>query len=106
VERAAAQIEAMNASLLDEWPVPNGRQLLEDAGFHTVVVKTGEDLLRGVRPVLYLLWAGVGFVLLIGCVNIANLMLARSHARLRELATRLALGARRSPAGPVWPGRS
>lgn len=95
VEQAMAQNAALNNTLVDQWPVPNARQLLTDAGFNTVVVPTREDLVRDVRPVLFMLWAGVGFVLLIGCVNIANLMLARAQTRVAEVATRLALGARR-----------
>jgi predicted permease len=46
-----------------------------------------------VRSTLYLLWGGVVFVLLVGAVNVTNLMLVRSSARMRELATRHALGA-------------
>jgi len=96
LEQARAQNEALNQALIDEWPVPNGRQLLEDAGYRTVVEPTQDDLVRDARAPLYLLWAGVGFVLLIGCVNVANLMLARAHDRAGEVATRLALGAPRA----------
>ena len=54
-----------------------------------------DNLVRDVKPTLYLMWGGALFVLLIGCVNVANLVLVRSRARLRELATRIALGAGR-----------
>ncbi len=96
VQQATAQIAALNQSLIERWPVQNGRQLLKDAGYKTVVVGLQRDLVRDIRPILYLLWAGVAFVLLIGCVNVANLMLARSQVRVIELATRLALGAERT----------
>ena len=89
----------MNNRLIDEWPLPEARQILEDAGFNTQVYFAKEDMLREIRPSLLMLWAGVAFVLLIGCVNIANLMLARSNVRMRELATRLALGADRGRLG-------
>ncbi len=45
-------------------------------------------MVRDVRTTLYLMWGGALFVLLIGCVNVANLVLVRSRARLKELATR------------------
>ena len=99
IEQARSQIDALNDRLIDEWPLPEARSLLEDAGFNTQVHDAKEDMLREIRPSLLMLWAGVGFVLLIGCVNIANLMLARSSVRMRELATRLALGANRSRLG-------
>lgn len=95
IERARAQNEALNQALIDEWPVPNARQLLEDAGYHVLVDPLAADFVRDVKSVLYMLWAGVGFVLLIGCVNIANLLLARAQTRVGEVATRLALGAPR-----------
>jgi predicted permease len=95
VEQAQAQNDALNEALIDQWPLPNARQLLEDAGFRTLVVPAQADLVRDIRPVLFLLWGGVGMVLLIGCVNIANLMLARAQTRVGEVATRLALGAPR-----------
>jgi predicted permease len=94
VEQAAAQNAALNDALIEITPLPNARQLLEDIGYRTVIVPAADDMVRDVKPVLYLLWAGVVFTLLIGCVNIANLMLARAQTRVGEVATQLALGAR------------
>ncbi|HET8946729.1 MAG TPA: ABC transporter permease [Candidatus Polarisedimenticolia bacterium] len=91
IEQAQAQVDAINAANLDRFP--QYRELLINAGFHTVVIGLKDFLVRDIRPVLYLMWGGALFVLLIGAVNVANLVLVRSRARLKELATRLALGA-------------
>lgn len=95
IEQAVSQIATLNNVLVDEMSLPNARQLAEDVGYHAVVRDLRADLLRDIKPTLVLLWGGVAFVLLIGCLNIANLMLARAHARVRELATRIAVGADR-----------
>jgi predicted permease len=71
------------------------RKLLEDARFASVVSGFREDATAQVRPTLYLLECAVAFVLLIGCVNVANLMLVRSNVRMKELAVRHSLGAGR-----------
>jgi predicted permease len=91
LQQAQAQIDAINVRNDERFPA--FRKILHDAGFHTVVVPLQADLVREIRPVLYLLWGGVLFVLLIGCVNIANLVLVRSSGRRREMATRHAIGA-------------
>jgi predicted permease len=93
IEQAQQQIDALNAANLDRFP--QYRTLLINAGFHTVASRLQDYLVRDVRPTLYLMWGGALFVLLIGCVNVANLVLVRSRARLKELAMRLALGAGR-----------
>ncbi len=91
VEQAQAQIDRLNQHNLERFP--ETKELLTSAGFRTVVVPLQDHQVRTIRPTLYLLWGGVAFVLLIGCVNIANLALVRSTARMKELATRYALGA-------------
>jgi predicted permease len=91
IEQARQQIDALNARNLDRFP--ELKQILVNAKFHTVVVGLQPYLVRHVRQTLFLLWGGVAFVLLIGGVNVTNLMLVRSSARMKELATRHALGA-------------
>jgi predicted permease len=91
IERARQQIDAINARNLDKFP--QLKPLLINAGFHTTVDVLQDTLVRDVKATLYLMWGGALFVLMIGCVNVANLVLVRSRVRLKELATRLALGA-------------
>ena len=89
--QAQQQIDAINAR--NDERFPQFRQLLKDVGFATFAIRLQDDVVREVRPVLYLLWGGVLFVLLIATVNIANLVVVRSTARSREMATRHAIGA-------------
>lgn len=91
VEQARQQIDALNARNLDRFPAL--KEILINARFHTVVVPLQAQLVQEIRSTLVLLWGGVVFVLLVGAVNITNLMLVRSTARMKELATRHALGA-------------
>ena len=93
-EQAQQQIDALNAANLKRFP--QYAELLTNAGFHSVVIPLQDFLVRDVKPILYLMWGGALFVLLIGVVNVANLVLVRSRARVKELATRLALGAGRA----------
>lgn len=69
------------------------KELLVNAGFKTVAVPLEADVVRSVKQTLHLLWGGVLFVLLIAAANITNLVLVRATGRMKELATRNALGA-------------
>jgi predicted permease len=89
--QAQAQIDAINARNLERFP--ELQQVLINAGFTTRVKDFQTDLVEHTKRTLYLLWGGVFFVLVIGCVNVANLVSVRASARVRELATRHALGA-------------
>ena len=91
VGQVQQQLDALNVA--NDERFPQFKQILKDAGFTTVAVSLQEDVVRDLRPVLYLLWGGVLLVLLIGAVNIANLVMVRASGRSRELATRHAIGA-------------
>jgi predicted permease len=91
VEQAQSQIDAINAVNLERFP--QLKEALINAGFTTRVRPFHADLIEGSARTLYLLWGGVLCVLVIGCVNVANLVSVRASTRARELATRHALGA-------------
>jgi putative ABC transport system permease protein len=87
IERARAEMEALEARLSAQNPNPFFRAM------KTRLVSLDEKLVGGVRPALRVLMAAVVFVLLIACVNIANLLLARAASRHKEIAIRVSVGA-------------
>jgi predicted permease len=92
VEQAQSEIDAQNTAL--EKDDPQGKEIA-DAGFRSLVVPLHADQVAAIRPTLLLLQAGVLLLLLIGMVNLTNLLLIRATGRSRETAVRQALGATR-----------
>jgi predicted permease len=87
------RIDALNKENMDRFP--QYRAILESAGFQTKVAGLKDEMIRDIKDTLYLLQVAVLGVLLTGCVNLANLMLVRTIARLKELSIRFSLGAGR-----------
>jgi putative ABC transport system permease protein len=87
LERAGTEMSGIANQIEQQFP--------ENKGLGVKVVTVREQLVGDVRPALLILLGAVAFVLLIACVNIANLMLARATARQQEFAVRAAMGAGR-----------
>lgn len=88
-EQARAEMESISAQLSQAYPKENGSTFF-------VMESLSEQIVGKVRPLLLILLGAVGFVLLITCANVANLVMTRSIGRRKEFAVRSALGANRA----------
>ena len=92
IAEAQAQIDAHNDAVEKDNPEA---KMMAEAGFRSVVVPLHAEHVRSIRPTLLLMQAGVLFLLLIGAVNLVNLLLIRASGRVKEMAIRRSMGASR-----------
>ncbi len=92
IAEAQSQIDAHNAAVEQDNPQA---KMMAEAGFRSPVVSLHAHHVRSIRPTLWLMQAGVFFLLLIGAVNLTNLLLIRASSRAKEIAIRQAMGASR-----------
>jgi len=92
IGEAQSEIDAQNAALEADDPQA---KMIADAGFRSIVTSLHGDHIAAIRPTLLLMQGGVFVLLLIGVVNLMNLLLIRANGRVKELAVRQALGASR-----------
>lgn len=86
--QAQAQMSTIAHRLAEQYPQV-------EAGTDIFVQPLHDEVERGTRPILLTLLGAVGFLLLVACANVANMLLAQTASRFREIAIRLAVGARR-----------
>src|SRR5438128_3337658 len=92
IAEAQAQIDAHNAAVEEDNPEA---KMMAEAGFRSLVRPFHAEHVRSIRPTLLLMQAGVFFLLLIGAVNLVNLLLLRASGRAKEMAIRRSMGASR-----------